>query len=101
METDPRYVLFLERLRSLTTIQLQRILDYPGEMVLDEYNYSPEGNFCPLAVAFDLPKLLVGQELTNDFVRSAVQEAGNRQIPNFKINPLKGRQGVVLLDKST
>lgn len=40
-------------LRQLTIEQLKRVIYYPKEMVLDEFNYH-EGKFCPLAVAVGL-----------------------------------------------
>lgn len=43
-------------LRQLTLEQLKRVIDYPGEMVLDTYNYC-DGNFCPLAVGLGLDKM--------------------------------------------
>lgn len=43
-------------LRQLTKAQLQRVVDYPGEMVLDEFNFC-EGKFCPLAVGVGLDSM--------------------------------------------
>lgn len=40
-------------LRQLNREQIQRVIDYPGEMVLDEFNYQ-DGKFCPLAVGLGL-----------------------------------------------
>lgn len=58
-------------LRQLTIAQLQRVITYPGEMVLDTYNYE-DGKFCALAIALELDKTLVAPthdkvftELTN------------------------------------
>lgn len=50
---DPRKTGLKNGLRQLTVEQLRRVIDYPGEMVLDEYNYQ-DGKFCPLAVAIGL-----------------------------------------------
>lgn len=54
---DPRKVGLKNGLRQLTVEQLQRVIDYPGEMVLDTYNYE-DGKFCPLAVALELDKTM-------------------------------------------
>lgn len=50
---DPRKVGLKNGLRQLTIEQLQRVIDYPDEMVLDSYNYE-NGKFCPLAVGVGL-----------------------------------------------
>ena len=97
MVTDPRHKILKERLQSLTKEQLKRLLDYPEEMIMDEFNYV-DGRFCPLAVAFDLPKLLEGQFLNNEVVRSKVEELGNLQMDNFQINPTKGIKGSFYTD---
>lgn len=55
MNEDPRKAGLKNGLRQLTVEQLQRVIDYPGEMVLDTYNYE-DGKFCPLAVALELDK---------------------------------------------
>ena len=55
---DPRKTGLKEGLRQLTMQQLQRVIDYPGEMVLDTFNYE-DGNFCPLAVALELDKKII------------------------------------------
>ena len=44
-------------LRQLTDDQLQRVLTYDQEMVLDEFNYH-DGKFCPLAVGVGLDQWL-------------------------------------------
>lgn len=54
---DPRKIGLKNGLRQLTIEQLQRVIDYPGEMVLDECNYQ-DGKFCPLAVAVELDKTM-------------------------------------------
>lgn len=54
MMEDPRKTGLKNGLRQLTAEQLKRVLDWPYEMVLDEFNYA-DGKFCPLAVALDLP----------------------------------------------
>lgn len=44
-------------LAQLTIEQLQRVINYHDEMVLDSYNYE-DGKFCPLAVALELDKTI-------------------------------------------
>lgn len=58
MIEDPRKTGLKNGLRQLTVEQLQRVIDYPGEMVLDTYNYE-EGKFCPLAIALELDQTIV------------------------------------------
>lgn len=55
---DPRKAGLKNGLRQLTIEQLQRVIDYPGEMVLDSYNYE-NGNFCALAVGVGLDKTMI------------------------------------------
>lgn len=71
MIEDPRKTGLKNGLRQLTIEQLERVLEYPGEMVLDTFNYE-DGKFCPLAVALELDKTMenpthekVFGELTN------------------------------------
>lgn len=54
---DPRKTGLKNGLRQLTIEQLQRVIDYPREMVLDTYNYQ-DGKFCPLAVAVGLDQMI-------------------------------------------
>lgn len=54
---DPRKIGLKNGLRQLTIEQLRRVLEYPGEMVLDSYNYD-NGKFCPLAIGLELDKLI-------------------------------------------
>jgi hypothetical protein len=54
---DPRKVGLKNGLRQLTIQQLERLINYPSEMVLDTYNYE-DGKFCPLAVALKLDKTM-------------------------------------------
>ncbi len=53
MEEDPRKTGLKNGLRQLTTDQLNKVLEYPHEFVLDSVNYC-DGKFCPLAVAIGL-----------------------------------------------
>ncbi len=57
MTEDPRKIGLKNGLRQLTAEQLQRVIDYPDEMVLDTFNYQ-DGKFCPLAVALELDKTM-------------------------------------------
>lgn len=66
MTEDPRKTGLKNGLRQLTAAQLQRVIEYPGEMVLDTYNYH-EGKFCPLAIGAGLDYKMNG-EITNDRV---------------------------------
>lgn len=50
---DPRKTGLKNGLRQLTANQLQKVIDYPKDMVLDTYNYQ-DGCFCPLAVGAGL-----------------------------------------------
>lgn len=54
---DPRKTGLKNGLRQLTVDELQKVIDYPGEMVLDEFNYQ-DGKFCPLAIAVGLNETL-------------------------------------------
>lgn len=58
MVEDPRKTGLKNGLRQLTVEQLQRVIDYPNEMVLDTFNWE-NGKFCPLAVALELDKTIV------------------------------------------
>lgn len=44
-------------LRQLTIEQLNRVIDFDGDMVLDTYNYE-DGKFCPLAIGVGLDQTL-------------------------------------------
>ena len=58
MIEDPRKTGLKNGLRQLTIQQLQRVIDYPHEMILDTFNYQ-NGYFCPLAVALELDKNMI------------------------------------------
>jgi NDP-sugar pyrophosphorylase family protein len=49
------------------------LTDYPGEVVLDTYNYQ-DGKFCPLVVALELDKIVV--ESTHDKVFQTLTDMG-------------------------
>lgn len=55
MTEDPRKIGLKIGLRQLTTRQLERVINYPGQMVLDTLNYE-DGKFCPLAIGLELDK---------------------------------------------
>ena len=57
MNEDPRKTGLKNGLRQLNVEQLKRVINYPGEMVLDTYNYE-DGKFCALAVALELDKTM-------------------------------------------
>lgn len=73
MNEDPRKTGLKNGLRQLTTEQLQRVIDYPNEMVLDSYNYE-NGKFCPLAVAVELDKTMINP--THDKVFATLTDMG-------------------------
>ena len=54
---DPRKTGLKKGLRQLNIAQLKRVIEFPGEMVLDEVNYA-DGKFCPLAVTLNLDKII-------------------------------------------
>jgi hypothetical protein len=58
MTEDLRKIGLKNGLRQLTVEQLQRVINYSGEMVLDSYNYEG-GKFCPLAIALELDKTMI------------------------------------------
>lgn len=65
MTEDPRKTGLKNGLRQLTVEQLERVINYKGEMVYDTYNYH-DGKFCALAVALELDKTMA--EPTHDKV---------------------------------
>lgn len=83
MSEDPRKTGLKDGLRQLTPEQIKKVIDYPGEMVLDTYNYC-DGKFCPLAVALDLDKMV---EPSHDKVFSALSDMG------YKVYNTRGIKG--------
>lgn len=57
MTEDPRKTGLKNGLRQLTIEQLERVINYDREMVLDTYNYE-DGKFCPLAIGVGIDKLI-------------------------------------------
>lgn len=70
--TDPRKIGLKNGLRQLTVEQLERVLSYDKEMVLDSYNYE-DGKFCPLAVAVGLDTM---NEPTHEKVYQTLVQMG-------------------------
>lgn len=70
---DPRKTGLKNGLRQLTAEQLQRVINYPGEMVLDSYNYQ-DGKFCALAIALELDKTMINP--THDKVFETLTSMG-------------------------
>lgn len=72
-DEDPRKAGLKHGLRQLTSKQLDRVINYPREMVLDTFNYH-EGKFCPLAVGLGLDETL--RDPTNERVTEALTLLG-------------------------
>jgi hypothetical protein len=81
---DPRKTGLKNGLRQLTIAQLQRVITYPEEMVLDTYNYE-DGKFCPLAVALELDKTMV--DPSHDKVFTELTKQG------YKVYNTRGIEG--------
>ena len=106
MIEDPRKTGLKNGLRQLTVEQLERVINYDGEMVLDEFNYH-EGKFCPLAIALELDKTV--KYPTHDKVFSILTDLGykiynTRGIPgefytNNRLEDLLEAAKEVLLEK--
>lgn len=89
MDEDPRKIGLKNGLRQLTIEQLERVINYPGEMVLDTYNYE-DGKFCPLAVALELDKIII--EPTHNKVFQTLTDMG------YKIYNTRGIAGSFYTD---
>src|SRR5271170_1468627 len=81
---DPRKTGLKNGLRQLTMEQLQRVINYPGEMVLDSCNYE-NGNFCPLAIGLELDKKIIAP--THDKVFRHLTDLG------YKVYNTRGISG--------
>lgn len=77
-------------LRQLTSEQLQRVLDYQDEMVLDEFNYQ-DGKFCPLAIALELDKKFTNP--THNIIFDELSKMG------YKVYNTRGVKGNFYTDK--
>lgn len=84
MREDPRKIGLKNGLRQLTIEQLQKVITYPGEMILDEFNYA-DGKFCPLAIALGLDKSL--KNPTHEKVFKTLNDMG------YKVNNTQGIKG--------
>lgn len=80
---DPRKTGLKNGLRQLTNDQIQKVLDYPNEMVLDTYNYA-DGNFCALAVGLGLETM---PEPSHEKVYNELVERG------YKVYNTRGIEG--------
>jgi hypothetical protein len=88
MQEDPRKTGLKNGLRQLTISQLQKVLSYQNEMVLDSYNYQ-DGKFCPLAVACNLETM---DNPTHDKVYSKLIDLG------YKVYNTRGIEGKFYTD---
>lgn len=84
MNEDPRKTGLKQGLRQLTVKQLQRVINYDGEMVLDTYNYE-NGNFCPLAIGIGLDQII--EQPTQDKIFNILNSLG------YKIYNTRGLKG--------
>jgi len=106
MIEDPRKTGLKNGLRQLTIKQLQRVINYDGEMVLDEFNYQ-EGKFCPLAVGLELDKTIKfpsHEKIFNILTNSGYKVYNTRGIPgeyytNNRLEDLLEAAKEVLLEK--
>lgn len=81
---DPRKTGLKNGLRQLTIPQLQRVLSYQKDMVLDSFNYQ-DGKFCPLAVGLSLDQTM--DNPTHDKVFQILTDLG------YKIYNTRGIKG--------
>lgn len=81
---DPRKTGLKNGLHQLTIEQLQRVINYPGEMVLDSYNFQ-DGNFCALAIGLGLDQSMT--EETHDKVFQKLTDLG------YKVYNTRGIEG--------
>src|SRR5579859_8059296 len=81
---DPRKTGLKNGLRQLTIEQLERVINYKGEMVLDTYNYE-DGKFCPLAVGVGLDQW--GRKWSHETVWGMLHLLG------YKVNNTRGIKG--------
>ncbi len=81
---DPRKTGLKNGLRQLTAEQLERVINYKGEMVYDTYNYH-EGKFCALAIGAGLDEWVT--EPTHDKVFGLLHLFG------YKVYNTRGIEG--------
>ena len=82
---DPRKVGLKKGLGQLTYGQLERVINYPSEMVLDELNYN-DGKFCPLAIALELDKTM-----TDPTHEKVFEELSRRGYTVYNTRGIKGK----------
>lgn len=81
---DPRKTGLKSGLAQLTIEQLNRVISYPGEMILDEFNYK-DGCYCPLAIGLSLDETMANP--THDSVYEKLTELG------YKVYNTRGIEG--------
>ena len=81
---DPRKIGLKTGLMQLSIKQLERVINYSGEMILDEFNYK-DGLFCPLAIGLELDRKLLNP--THDLVYETLTELG------YKVYNTRGIEG--------
>lgn len=84
MTEDPRKTGLKNGLRQLTVKQLQRVIEYQDEMVLDTYNYQ-DGKFCPLAIGAGIDLVITNP--THETVFELLDTLG------YSVNNTRGIQG--------
>ncbi len=80
-------------LRQLTTEQLQRVIDYPEEMVFDSYNYENvdgQHRFCALAIGVGLDQII--DNPSHEVVEKTLLDMG------YKIYNTRGIKGEFYTD---
>ena len=86
---DPRKTGLKNGLRQLTLEEIERVINYPGEMVLDTYNYE-DGKFCALAVAKEIDKTM--ENPSHEKVFNLLTEMG------YKVYNTRGIKGSFYTD---
>ncbi len=80
---DPRKRGLKDGLRQLTAEQIEKVLSWPDDLVLDHCNYQ-DGKFCPLAVGVGLEKM---PDPTHDKVYAELVRLG------YKVYNTRGIKG--------
>lgn len=89
MPEDPRKIGLKTGLAQLTIDQLKRVINYKGEMVLDEFNYK-DNCFCPLAIGVGLDKTIT--EPSHNKVYNSLTSLG------YKVYNTRGIEGKFYTD---
>lgn len=81
---DPRKTGLKNGLRQLTNEQLVRVIEWPGDMILDEYNYA-DGKFCPLAIGVGLDSMPdpTHDKILAELIRLGYSVYNTRSIPGI------------------